>query len=494
MTGLVQTSNKIIEKHKAKHNRPNVHQVKQSMSEIKAAALGNLLIKVEFTDFYESCKELGWIPNLDNEGNEKPPLQKHIKIAIIDQLMKTAKANGWHLIKDGDFVYIYNAAFWIPLQPDELQNFLKDAAIKMGYPEIESRDSTFINKLYKQSLQDGFFSDRKMEKQSKINLLNGTLEITATGVHLNPFDHRDFMTHQLDFAYDSKATNEIFQKYLDEVLPDKETQQTLQEVAGYLFIKGLKLEKIFFLYGTGANGKSVFFEVLEGVLGDESISNYSLESLTDNTGYYRAKIKDKIVNYGTDIKMSRIDPGLFKTLASGEPIEARLPYGQPFVMKDYAKLIFNVNKLDNANIEHTHGFHRKLLIIPFNRTLKEDEQDHDLHKKILQNKAGVLNWIIEGSERVIKNRNISISQECRQFIEQFIKETDTAALFIEEKNIIRSEQEKIHMQDLYIDYQKFCKDNRYNLLTYQALSKQLESLGYKKAKDRKGIFFEMAKK
>ncbi len=493
MTAIGRTANKIAEERKSKQDRPNVQQVRLSIGEIKAASLEKLLVKVDLVDFYEACRELGWIPKLDNEGNEKAPLQKHIKIAIIDQLMKTAKANGWHLNRDGDFVYIYNGAFWIPIEPDELQNFLKEAAIKMGYPEIEARDSAFIEKLHKQALQDGFFADREMEKRSKINLLNCTLEITANSVQLNEFDHRDFMTHQLDFSYDSETKNEAFQNYLNVVLPEKETQQTLQEVAGYLFVKGLKLEKIFFLYGTGANGKSVFFEVLAGVLGDESISSYSLEALTDNTGYYRAKIKDKIVNYGTDIKLSKIDPGLFKTMASGEPIEARLPYGQPFVMKDYAKLIFNVNRLDNANIEHTHGFYRRLLIVPFNRTLREDEQDRDLHKKILQNKAGVLNWIIEGSERVIRNRDIFISEECQRFKEQFIKETDTAALFVEDENILRSDYEKIHLKDLYIDYREFCSDNGYKLPSTRTLSKRLEALGFKKKKDNKGVYFEMSK-
>jgi putative DNA primase/helicase len=174
------------------------------------------------------------------------------------------------------------------------------------------------------------------------------------GATLKAFDHRDFLTHQLNFAYDTQATNPLFLGYLERVLPDADTRRTLQNVAGYLFVKGLKLEKIFFLFGTGANGKSVFFEVLNGVIGNDNISNYSLESLTDEKGYHRAMIKDKIVNYGTDIRLTKIDAGMFKTLASGEPIEARLPYRNPFMMTDYAKLIFNVNKMDSANVEHTH--------------------------------------------------------------------------------------------------------------------------------------------
>ena len=246
--------------------------------------------------------------------------------------------------------------------------------IKIGYTAIEGHDANFVDRLFQQAVQDGFFVERNFKKQSIINLKNGSLVLNNDGVALKPFDHRDFLTHQLDFDYNPNAVNQTFLNYLAEVLPDADTRRTLQQVAGYLFIKGLKMERVFFLFGEGANGKSVFFEVLGGVIGDDNISNYSLESLTDDKGYHRAKIKDKIVNYGTDIKLTKIDAGLFKTLASGEPIEARLPYCEPFMMTDYAKLIFNVNKLDNANIEHTHGFYRRLLIIPFNQTIADEKQ------------------------------------------------------------------------------------------------------------------------
>jgi len=30
-------------------------------------------------------------------------------------------------------------------------------------------------------------------------------------------------------------------------------------------------------------------------------------------------------------------------MASGEQIEARLPYGEPFILDEYAKLILNLN-------------------------------------------------------------------------------------------------------------------------------------------------------
>lgn len=467
----------------------------QSISTIKITVLKKLLEKIIPVDYIEVCKSLGWTPTQNTDGSDKPPAQKHYKVAIIDQLMEVAKANSWHLIRDSGLSYIYTGCFWISLNKDELKNLLKDVAIKQSYPVINSRDNLFINMLYEQSLQDGFFVERPLEKRSMINLNNCTLVLNSDGVHTKPFDYKDFLTHQLPFDYDKNAVNNIFLDYLNDVLPDEGTQRTLQEVCGYLFIKGLKLEKIFFLYGTGANGKSVLFEVLNGLIGDENISHYSLESLTDDTGYYRAKIKDKIVNYGTDIKLNRIDPGIFKTLGSGEPVEARLPYCEPFVMKDYAKLIFNVNRLDNANIEHTHGFYRRILIIPFNKTIPDEYQDKNLHKKILDDKAGVLNWIIKGAKQVIKNEDIFISDECKAFKTKFIKETDSAALFLDAERYVPDNGSLITLKMLYDEYKSFCDEDGYRKLGKNNFSKRLEAIGYIKSCDiQKQVCFQLSRK
>ncbi len=453
----------------------------------KVSAIAALLANIKETNLIEVCESLGW-----SKGNEdKPPAQKHYKVAIIHTLIETAKEHNWHIIHDAGFFYIFNGAFWVVLQDSEVKQLLKDAAIVMSYTEIECRDALFVDKLFQQATQDGFFAERNITRQSIINLKNGSLVLSEAGMTMKVFDYRDFLTHQLDFSYNAAAKNTVFLRYLTQVLPDADTRRTLQEVSGYLFIKGLKMEKVFFLFGTGANGKSVFFEVLNGVLGADNISNYSLESLTDEKGYHRAMIKDVIVNYGTDIRLTKIDAGMFKTLASGEPVEARLPYGQPFLMNDYAKLIFNVNKMNSANIEHTHGFYRRLLIIPFNKTIPDEDQDRDLHTKILNDRAGVLNWIIEGAERVIKSRNIFVSAECEAFKQKFIKETDSVAMY--EQDFRETMTAAIYykpLKEAYADYKTYCLDAGHRPLGRNNFTGRMEALGFTKSRDMAGGYLQ----
>lgn len=453
----------------------------------KTLTINNLLTHIEPTNLRDVCISLGWV-----DVEDKYPNQTDIAIAIVEVLLATAKQHNWHLIHNAGYFYIYNAAYWVALEDKEVKHFLKNAAMKVGYAQIKSRSFNFVDKLFQQVQQDGFFTERTYRKQSIINLKNGSLVINEDGVNLKAFDYRDFLTHQLDFDYNPAAYNPTFSTYLNQVLPNADTRKTLQQALGYVFTKVIKLEKIIFLFGLGANGKSVIFEVLTGIIGDENISNYSLESLTDNNSYNRAMIKDKIINYGTDIKIAKIDPANLKTLASGEPIEARLPYRDPFMMTDYAKLIFNCNKLDSANIEHTHGFFRRLLIIPFMQTIPDHQQDADLHNKILQDKAGVLNWIIDGAREVIKNRKIFISEECENFKKQFIKESDSVAMF--EEQAIREDKNRVRyletVTNAYLEYKSYCSEAGHKPLGRTNFSKRMEAIGFKKYEKNSATFLE----
>jgi putative DNA primase/helicase len=175
-----------------------------------------------------------------------------------------------------------------------------------------------------------------------INFRNGTLVINEKGEYtFRDFDPNDFLFYQLSFDFDPNAGVDLFDKFLKRVLIDEKDRMILAEYAGYIFLRNrtLKLEKSLILYGTGANGKSTFFEILYALLGKENITTFSLHTLTNETGYQRAQIQNKLLNYASEISV-KMDSAVFKQLSSGEPVEARLPYSNPFIMEEYAKMIF----------------------------------------------------------------------------------------------------------------------------------------------------------
>lgn len=190
-----------------------------------------------------------------------------------------------------------------------------------------------------------------------MNFKNGTLEIFPDKQILRKPSAEDFLTYQLPFEYNPNASAIKWQIFLDRVLPDKSLQDVLGEYFASAFISNrtLKLEKVLMTVGSGSNGKGVVYEVITELFGRENVSNFSLESLTDNQGYYRAKIADKLLNYSSE-NSSKVDANYFKQLASGEDVPARNPYGEPFQISDYAKLIFNTNKLPKEGVEQTRIF------------------------------------------------------------------------------------------------------------------------------------------
>jgi putative DNA primase/helicase len=283
------------------------------------------------------------------------------------------------------------------------------------------------------------------------------------------------MRYQLPFAYDPKATAPKFHAYLNRVLPEKDKQEVLCEFLGYIFIptERLKLEKVLFLYGGGANGKSVLYDIIRALLGIHNTSEYSLQSLTDVNGYSRAQIADMLVNYAGEIN-GKLESSRFKSLASGEPIEARLPYRDPFIIENYAKFIFNTNELPKE-VEFTHGYFRRFLILVFGVTIPESEQNKGLANEIIKDElAGVFNWILIGLERLLTNGKFSESPSTDRALNEFKTESDTVKRFLEENEYLADSQNKILLGALYDCYKICAFEDGNRVLSKSNFKKRLE--------------------
>jgi putative DNA primase/helicase len=403
--------------------------------------------------------------------------KNHYIIICVEELIKVAKLNDWGLCKKNGNIYLYNGAYWEEIDKELFQFFLGEVALKMGVEKYKGKIHTFKLDLYKQFMADAFMTTSPIKNDEVlINLQNGTFEIMPAKRGIRAFDQRDFLTHQLSFGYDSLAGAPLFHKYLEEVLPDKGKQKVLSEYMGYIFIKPslLKLEKVLLLFGTGANGKSVFFEIISALLGSENMSNYSLQSLTNESGYSRAKLSGKLLNYVSELN-ANFETSIFKQLASGEPIETRLPYKEPFILTDYAKLMFNCNELPNE-VENTIGFFRRFLIIEFDKTIPESSQDKELSKKIIDTElSGVFNWILEGLDRLLVQKNFSKCAAVDNARIEYEKQSDTVQQFVLENGFKVSSSKYLLISDLHKMYKAFCNDDGYKSL---GKSKFIERLNH----------------
>jgi putative DNA primase/helicase len=418
---------------------------------------------------------------------------KHFLILSIENVLQLAEKNSWGLCKNHDFIYLYNGTFWAEIDKETFQKFLGEAAEQMGVAKFSARFYQFREQLFKQFLALAYLPTPEVNKDNVlINLKNGTFEISPQGTKIKQFDPSDFITYQLPFEYDPKARAPIFETYLKRVLPDQERQKVLAEYLGYVFIKhgsnALKEEKALVLYGTGANGKSVFFEIVNALLGVENVSSFSLQSLTNENGYFRAKLANRLLNYASEIN-GNLEASTFKQLVSGEPVEARLPYGQPFILKQYAKLIFNCNELPK-DVEHTNAYFRRFLIIPFDVTIPPQEQDKQLHIKIIENElSGVFNWVLDGLNRLLHQKHFSECEAAQQAVEQYRIESDSVQMFLSEYGYHISTTKGTPLKNMFADYKSYCIENGFKTCSVRTFSDRLRSSGYQI--DRKNYGMEV---
>ena len=318
-------------------------------------------------------------------------------VLIIENLLETSEKINIELGMINGSIYYYNGNLWVQIDYQIFSNFLALVAECGGIERITTKKPKFIEKLHNQfELSAYVFGNHMQDDTVKINLQNGTYVINSKYQGLNKPSSQDMFLYQLPFSYNSTADAPMFRKYLDEVLPNKDSQKVLSEYMGYLFIKNLKLEKCIILLGDGANGKSVFYDIIQALLGDENICSYSLSELCDIKGYHRAKLSGKLLNYSSEIGGKNLQMDTVKKLISNEPITCRLPYGNPFELKGYCKLMFNANILPKG-IEQTPAFFRRLVPIKFGVTIPVDKRDPFLATKIIGNElSGIFNWVLEG--------------------------------------------------------------------------------------------------
>ena len=418
--------------------------------------------------------------NLPEDVGEK---QKHIIVAVVKHLLEFAADRQWNLSKVYDYTYVFNGAFWQQLDKEDMKQFLGKAAVKMGCPDYEVRFYEFKDKLLKQFLTDAYLPAPPAQPDKiLINLQNGTMEFTTEGWILREFRPADFLTYQLPFSQNKEAICPLFDKYLSEVLTDESSQMILQEFSGYVFTN-MNLEKMLMLTGSGSNGKSVFFNIISALVGKQNILNYSLGLFSHE--YCRAKLTNVLLNYSSE-KGTELNPDTFKALVSGEPLQAREPYGKSFTLFNKVRFIVNANELPRET-EHTEAYFRRYLIIPFDITITEAQRDIELADKIISNElSGVFNWLLLGLERIIEQKKFTHCAKSEKALSDFQRQADSVALFTEEFNYQKSETNKETIAELYIRYKTFCNDDGYKSVGKNKFSGRLEKNGFVKTRMNNG--------
>ena len=439
-----------------------------------------------------AVQEMG---KLEDKLKKLKPTQKQIIVLGVDYLLNLCKANEWQLAAQHGRVYVYNGAYWQAVDENDLKQFLGQALEKMGVRFVDAKYFRFRDDLTKQFFTIAHLPAPERERGTVcINLKNGTLAVGTDGVQLREAKAEDFLRYQLGFDYDPAATAPRWLAFLCEMLPDPEAQRVLAEALALAFVPSsvLKLERVPVLLGGGENGKSVFISVGTAVFGRANVSGLSLKELTSNPNA-RASLQDVLMNFSSEIG-GIADSEVFKLLGSNEPVSAKILYQDVHTMEDYGRLFCNANKLP-AEVENSHAFFRRFLIIPFSVTVDPAKKDTNLSKKIIETELpGVLNWVLEGLARLLKQNDFSPCRAADQALQQYRHESNTVSLWLEDASYtVSTSGHELPRGTMLNEYQAFCKAEGFKAVGGKVFSQRMQAAGFEKYRKSGGYFYPAIK-
>lgn len=365
---------------------------------------------------------------------------------------------------EGRMLYVWRDGHWQDYPKIKVEHF---AEKNFSPAPTNTVVQEFYNKLLRGTVQDASF----FECDGVINFKNGVLDIRTK--EFMPASPSFGFRYRLPFDYDPKAICPRFDQYLNEVTGnDPSVVTVLLEFMGYALC-GLDPavgQKALILTGEGANGKSVFLDVLKHMAGKNNYSTVSLGQEIANINN-RYSLDGKLFNITEETPArALVDSSLFKALAAGGEIQAKKLYCDSYSMRTRAKIILACNEMPE-NVDYNYGFMRRLLLVPFNQTFTEANRDVDIRQKLYREASGIFNRAYAAALRFLEQGRFTESAQVAMAVEQYHNTNPLRQFCLE--SCMASPEAFVPFSDLYKAYRFWCEEAGLKAETKIAFAKRL---------------------
>jgi len=316
----------------------------------------------------------------------------------------------------------------------------------------------------------------------RLNVSNGTLDL-RTG-RLLRHDPGALITKLAPVEHSTDARCPIWLTFLDRIMRgDVDVIAFLQRALGYALTGDVSEQVMFFLYGTGANGKSTLLNTVHAVLGDYA-SHTPTETLLlkrgDTIPNDLARLKG--ARFVTAVEAEggrRLAEARVKQMTGGDPISARFLHGEWFDYAPEYKLFCAVNH--KPSVKGTdHAIWRRIRLIPFTVTIPEHEQDRRLGDTLRGELSGVLRWMLEGC-LAWQKQGLGESEAVKTATGAYREEMDMIAAFLGDCCVI-DETSSASKSELYQRYEEWCAAGGEQRMTKSELGIRLVERGVEDGK------------
>jgi len=300
---------------------------------------------------------------------------------------------------------------------------------------------------------------------------NGVIDLNTRKLLPHSKDYKATMA--LPVTYDVGADCPQIIKFVGEVVKP-EDRLLLWEIPAWCLTPYSGIQRLVILLGEGANGKTVYLEMLRRFLGRENCTAYSLQSLTTNR-FAIAGLYGKLANISPELPSTALrQAGPLKTLTGLDTVEAEKKFRDSFNFVNTAKLIFATNNPPEIS-EDTLAVWRRFVVIDFPFKFTGDRADKNLLAKLTTEKelSGLLNKSLDGLARLKKNGDFSYTRSIEDTRDKYLLASNPMMAFIEERCEF-DPWSTVMKKDLHQAFMEFCAANKLPGMTIKAFGHKIK--------------------
>ena len=317
------------------------------------------------------------------------------------------------------------------------------------------------------------------------NCRNGTLDL-RTGT-LRPHSRADRITKLAPVAFDPSAACPRWQTFLLDIMGGNlELVGFLQRAVGYSLTGSVEEQVLFFLHGSGSNGKSTFLRALLELFGDYGLQTAPDLLIAKNHDAHPTATADL---FGRRIAVCQeIENGKMfaestvKQLTGGDIVRARRMREDFWSFSPTHKLFLAANH--KPTVRGTdHAIWRRIRLVPFTVTISEEKKDPELLDKLLAERSGILRWAVEGCFEWRRLKGLCAPKEVVEATAHYRQEQDVVGEFIEDR-CDAAPHFTVRARELLAEYRTWCERNGHREMSAKALANQLLARGLRNGKEK----------
>ena len=325
--------------------------------------------------------------------------------------------------------------------------------------------------------------------QFLFNCENGVLDLNCG--RLYPHLRERLITKLSPVPYDEEAVCPLWRKFLRDIFGgNRDLIRFVQRFLGCCLTGDMSCQAMFILYGSGANGKSTFINIVNKVMGDYATTTPTetfMEKKGDQASNDIARLKGaRFVTAMESDERGRLAESIIKRLTGNDMISARFLYGEFFQFIPTFKIVMATNHKPRVS-GMDYAIWRRIKLIPFEQTFPEEKQDKKLYSKLEKELPGILKWMVEGCIRWQKE-GLGEVEAVSQATDEYKNQMSDIQMFLSDCCTM-DEEGMVRACDIYFAYKAWCEENHERVKSNRNFGMLLAEAGLDKVRLSQGVYW-----